>query len=133
MSIRRCSQCREEKTLSEFYKDRNRKYGVGYICKSCTPTCRERHKKWRKANPEKFLAYKLQYHYNITLEDWKKQLEEQDGKCFICDEKENLAVDHCHDTGRFRGILCKKCNSGLGFFKDNEALLVKAVEYIRRN
>lgn len=50
--------------------------------------------------------------------------------CKICGESRKLHVDHCHKTGKFRGILCHKCNRALGFFKDDPALLRRAADYI---
>lgn len=57
-----------------------------------------------------------------------------DGSCDLCGESgdgrwENLSIDHCHDTQAFRGLLCSKCNRGLGFFRDNPDLLKLAAEY----
>ena len=56
----------------------------------------------------------------------------QDGKCAICRQVciKALAVDHCHKTGKIRGLLCMRCNTALGMFKDDPALLLKAIEYL---
>jgi len=65
-------------------------------------------------------------------------LENQDGACNICLEKleglgaTNLCVDHCHATGKIRGLLCRNCNKGLGFFKDNSKNLMRAFTYIEQ-
>ena len=58
------------------------------------------------------------------------QLEKQAGKCAICDKETSLNLDHCHLTGKFRGMLCTSCNTGLGFFKDNVENLRRAVSYL---
>mgnify|MGYP000094078581 FL=1 len=65
-------------------------------------------------------------------------LEAQDYKCAICgneDEVEGrrLAIDHCHSTGDVRGLLCGKCNRGLGLFYDNQELLNKAIQYLKQS
>jgi len=73
--------------------------------------------------------------YGITQAQYDEMLEKQNGKCAICNnpdevEDRKLAIDHCHTTGRIRGLLCGKCNRGLGFiFKDNPDLLLKAISY----
>lgn len=73
--------------------------------------------------------------YGITLAEYDKMFEDQNGKCAICgspDEVEGrrLAIDHCHDSGRVRGLLCGKCNRGLGLFYDNKQLLENAISYL---
>lgn len=73
--------------------------------------------------------------YGITLEQYNQMLEDQDGVCAICgkpDEVEGrrMAVDHNHDTGEVRGLLCGTCNRGLGNFQDNIEMLEKAKDYL---
>lgn len=73
--------------------------------------------------------------YGITLAEYDQMLRDQDYKCAICgneDEVEGrrLAIDHCHDSGKVRGLLCGKCNRGLGLFYDNKDLLTNAMAYL---
>jgi hypothetical protein len=70
--------------------------------------------------------------YRMTLEDYDVMLAQQDGACAICRRKpkERLVVDHCHATGQVRGLLCAKCNSGLGFYQDNPDRLLAATAYL---
>lgn len=88
------------------------------------------------ANPEKSKESNLKLNYGITLNDYKRMLEEQNNCCKICGiHKDNagvkgLVVDHCHNEGHIRGLLCGKCNTGLGQFKDDISLLQKAIEYL---
>ena len=75
--------------------------------------------------------------YGITLAQYNEMLETQDYKCAICgneDEVEGrrLAIDHCHTTGKIRGLLCGKCNRGLGLFYDNTTALTKAIDYLNK-
>lgn len=75
--------------------------------------------------------------YNITLEDYDTLFQLQGGVCAICGKPEtsakvsNLAVDHNHINGSIRGLLCNKCNRGLGYFEDDITILSKAIEYLK--
>ncbi len=100
-------------------------------------------KAWKRANPEKARSYRknerdLRFRrvFGITLEDYERILEEQGGLCVICKGKDNskrLAVDHCHTTGKVRGLLCSRCNQGLGLFDDDEKKLRLAIKYLKDN
>jgi hypothetical protein len=82
-----------------------------------------------KKSRDKVLASK----YNVTLETITAFRNSQT-VCQICGKKpERLCLDHCHTTGKLRGMLCNACNSGLGFFKDNQQTLLSAVEYLKKN
>lgn len=103
---------------------------------------RKRSKEWRTANPEKHLDITLRSKYGISLETYERLEVEQEGVCRICSKPETeltagkrkrLAVDHCHVTGKVRGLLCSKCNRGLGYFLEDEVLLLKAIAYLRGN
>ena len=80
--------------------------------------------------------YRLRAKYGITSADKKILLDQQNGKCAICDVPlENLSessVDHCHLTGKIRGILFHKCNSGIGYLKDSVGILQKATDYLKK-
>jgi len=74
--------------------------------------------------------------YGITLEDYEKMLEEQCGGCKICGKTEEqegrrLAIDHCHSSGKVRGILCSNCNQAIGLLNDDAEVIEKAAEYIK--
>jgi hypothetical protein len=115
---------------------------------------------WRKrkyrTDPEykkKYLEYKrawdkehypinrrdLKYHYGLSIDDYNALLKKQDGKCAICGAEKadkrgrRLEVDHDRITKKIRGLLCHKCNFGLGCFNHDADLLSKASEYMRRN
>lgn len=71
--------------------------------------------------------------YGITLEEFEAALERQSGVCGICKRKETrgrLSVDHEHSTGRFRGLLCRRCNRGVGVFQDDPILFEAGKEYL---
>lgn len=74
---------------------------------------------------------RLKSAYGMTLDDWHNLILEQEGRCAICNEQmREPNTDHCHSTGRVRGILCRPCNLGLGFFRDNEQRLAAARVYL---
>ncbi len=73
----------------------------------------------------------------MTVEMYNKMFEEQNGCCSICgtyqsSDKRNLDVDHCHTTGKVRGLLCHNCNVGIGHFSDDIDLLLSAVSYLKQ-
>jgi hypothetical protein len=72
----------------------------------------------------------LKRKYGIELKDYKELCKQQKFKCQICREFKTLCVDHCHHTGKIRGLLCRTCNSGIGLLKDNPAFLSNAIEYL---
>ena len=77
----------------------------------------------------------LKRHFGIDQKEYENILEKQDFKCAIClksKSSKNLDIDHCHTTGKVRGLLCRSCNMGLGYYKDNPELLEKAADYLRR-
>jgi len=90
---------------------------------------------WRKANPEKAKNSELKKMYGITLEDYNKMSSSQKHVCKICGDDEpyntSLAVDHCHATGKVRGLLCSNCNRALGFMKDSVEILQNAIKYLK--
>lgn len=109
------------------------------------PEARERAKLWRKQNPGRVSAIKGRYRvkhpdrvkadklrrlYGLSLLEYNKMMIAQGGLCAICKSNPATDVDHCHQTGVVRGILCNNCNRGLGFFKDSRVLLLTASFYL---
>lgn len=84
-------------------------------------------------NPEKHKEYGLRRMYGLEISDFNKMIEDQNGCCLICEEFYGfkLAVDHDHDTGNVRGLLCRKCNSGIGLLGDSIENLLSAAAYLR--
>jgi hypothetical protein len=87
---------------------------------------RERHRK-----------EKLKREFGITVEEWDALFSAQGGRCAICGTDDFKGrrphTDHCHATGEVRGLLCKRCNQGVGFFVDDPGLMRGAAEYIERS
>jgi hypothetical protein len=111
--------------------NKNPKFGAHYL------------KEWRKKNRQTHLESDKVFgnylkRYGITPEEYREMLLSQDGRCAICGCYETskgrtrLAVDHQHDSGQVRGLLCNSCNAGLGFLKDNEQILENALAYLKR-
>lgn len=100
---------------------------------------REATRKWRVNNPEraKQVSRDKEYRrkYGIGLDEYNNILKAQQGVCAICQNScntgMNLAVDHCHDTKKVRGLLCKNCNTAIGLFMEDIENMNKAIEYIK--
>lgn len=145
-----CTICKKTKSEEDFYwnKTKNRFQSE---CKECT---KKRSKKYREEHPDKIKQMRQNYkeirktkrydadwrfhlkkRYKLTEEQYKKMYDEQNGKCLICEKKEDfrkLCVDHSHKNKRVRGLLCKECNFAIGIFKDDVSLLQNAINYLRR-
>lgn len=95
-------------------------------------------KQYDKDNPIKTRA-KVLKRRGMTLESYEKMFNEQQGRCAIClstdpgKKRKHLVVDHCHKTGKIRGLLCVVCNVGLGHFKDSPSLLHTAMLYLNKD
>jgi len=76
----------------------------------------------------------LRRNYGISEKEYDDLLQQQDNLCAICRTKssKNLHVDHDHDTGKVRGLLCSNCNTSLGLLRENPALFLSAVEYLKK-
>lgn len=81
--------------------------------------------------------YYLKTTYGITPEEYEELLEKQNHACALCNNERSgpmrirLAIDHCHETGRIRGLLCQRCNWAIGQLGDNEEALKNALDYIK--
>lgn len=101
----------------------------------------EQKREWRKKNPEKYRAANQRWQINRRMKrcDFDAMMEEQDGKCAICGtdkaysgggDNRRLAIDHCHTSGKVRGLLCGNCNRMLGLAKDSTETLKNAIKYL---
>jgi hypothetical protein len=147
-----CSRCESWKTFDHFTKNKGYR-GGGYssLCKDCSKKYREEHPRkstnkdceratvWNAKNKKRRRMQKCNQkdylrstRYGLTPEDYKKMYEDQNGKCALpsCSGDAEF-VDHDHETSKVRRLLCRLCNSGLGFFRDNPNRLLEAVEYLK--
>lgn len=109
-------------------------------CREHLEQHRETKRKWCKKNPAKHRANRRQSRYGLTQGDFETLYKLQTGKCAICSDliidgsgRGGLAIDHCHLSGKVRGLLCAPCNKGLGHFRDDAPLLKRAAEYLEKN
>lgn len=93
-------------------------------------------KTWRQKNPHRTHNSHLKRLYGISLVDYNLMLEDQDYKCAICFKIEidgrAFSVDHNHQTGKIRGLLCHHCNRGLGQFKESTIIIEQAIKYLEK-
>jgi hypothetical protein len=147
-----CKKCGTMRPLDQFYKQARGLYGRNSQCKPCQESARAKRdalspgkgaaamREWVRKNPDKKRNNHLKYTYGITLAQFKEMEARQDGKCAICGfapdgsspsrTGKRLHVDHCHDTGIVRGLLCGNCNIGIGNLQHSLELLEKAKVYL---
>ena len=148
VSTKQCKSCGELKPIDKFYlvHDKRLRYVKPHnTCKQCQV---ERSRKWALNNLERHKQAvrnaRFKQNFGISLDDYNLMIEAQDGRCAICGNPENtidkrtgntrnLSVDHDHSTGLVRGLICRTCNVGIGFFKDNPSLLRACADYIERH
>lgn len=134
-----CSGCDSYKATDLFSKNRNTKSGLSNYCRECNkrywknPTEQSMDKHRRRVRKHK---------YGLSPEKYQEMLESQHGVCALCGKPETvihnvtpkpLSVDHDHETGKVRELLCHHCNTGLGYFKDDVELMQRAIEYLKRH
>lgn len=158
--MKHCNKCNTFKPTESFGKDRGRKSGLTSACKECR---NPQSKLWRDKNPEKVkeinkvskmkrkeyyssperkAKYRnsyLQRAFGITSAEYEEILKKQNGACAICNEyklaphRSFMPVDHSHETGKIRGILCNGCNQAIGIFEERKDLLENAIRYLKNN
>jgi hypothetical protein len=143
---RECGTCHQIKPYDRFSPRGRRGDTMVYksTCKECSAS---RARAWARENAEQHRntrhARELRETYGISPDDYNEMLSTQGGVCAICGKAETrthgrtgtefrLAVDHDHETGRVRGLLCQGCNRGIGLLGDNVERLRKAADYVER-
>ena len=138
-----CTVCKIEKDYSCYHKLAKSKDGYGYRCNSCDKLARH---SYRDANQDRFRKLsrnkQLKHKYGLSQEDYQNMLELQNFGCAICKTEnpngatsesnfmKHFAVDHCHQSGKVRGLLCSACNRALGFLQDSPKILSRALDYL---
>lgn len=131
---KQCFRCKAVKPLGEFHK--NGKKGLHSWCKACAKIHRQ--KNYAKNRPKLALAHRkwcIKNTYGLTLEQYDQMFEDQGGVCKTCGkvnrDGRRLYIDHNHETGKVRGLLCHRCNSLLGFVKDDIDILQNILAYLK--
>lgn len=143
-----CIHCKKEKPIESFgisnaskAKDKS-----GILCEECRPILTEKEKtkyvtaNWRANNLERARAIgyrtSIRKLYGLTQQEYEQMVAEHNNRCAICnvvqEQARGLHVDHCHKSGRVRGLLCHKCNKVLGNFQDDPSILERAIEYLQK-
>lgn len=126
--VRRCFACRENKSRGLFVRPTSGKEG--------SPFCRQCYDR-RDFVPEIGALirrhYRLSRRYGIGLEQYARLEELQAGRCAICSHNRIEAVDHDHNLGIVRGLLCGSCNTGMGQLRDDPAIIRRAIDYLNRH
>jgi hypothetical protein len=125
--LKKCCACGEMLPTTSFYKAVNKQSASGLHsrCKPCL----------RKVQS----GYRLAKKYGLSEPEYERMRAECDSKCEICGSPETeshwgrLAVDHCHSTGKVRGLLCTACNTAIGHLRDSPEIIRKAAEYVERH
>jgi len=132
MIAKTCNTCNEIKNITEFHLDCSNSSGHRNKCKQCCKDYDATRKLERKN------SY-LKRTYGITHNHYLKMLEDQDGCCDACglpatEEVHGvLDVDHCHETGNVRGLLCRHCNLALGNAREDINVLLGLIDYIKKH
>lgn len=127
-----CNKCNTLKDISKFEWAKN----IPSPRKTCTK-CRTLNREYSESQKIRIKEYKKKYRDSGRAKDiWEKHTygvsksEIAYSHCVICGGEDRLCIDHCHVSGEFRGLLCTKCNAGIGMFNDSVLLLRNAIRYI---
>ena len=138
-TTRRCYHCKENKFLTEFYPNKGNSSGFRYECKPCSYKLRRKELLSKPDYKSYIRNNNMKRKFGMTIEDYNKRLILQNYSCKICRSintysKHNVFhIDHNHQTGKVRGLLCNNCNLALGNFQDNIEILKAAIKYLEEN
>lgn len=131
--LKYCKRCQQYVPVENFGRQKDKSDGLAYWCRPCSNAY---YRITQQANQKK---QSWKRHYGLTADDYQALFDRQSGVCAICGKAETkivrgclakLSVDHDHETGQIRGLLCSKCNTGLGHFDDRRDLLERALAYL---
>jgi hypothetical protein len=97
-------------------------------------------KRCKARNPDSYESSRLKHYFGITLDQYRAMMESQGGVCAVCKRPEDtltargkvkkMAVDHCHKTGRVRGLLCQRCNNAIGYAREDAGIIRSILQYL---
>jgi hypothetical protein len=134
-----CVECKNSKRLKQFDYCKTCKNERKNVCISCMRKKRTDylmlHSKGEELAKVRSMDLRLKTTYGINIETYNKMFTDQNGCCKICkihqtDLNKNLAVDHSHTTGQVRGLLCPKCNTGIGLLQEDISILAESIKYL---
>lgn len=145
--LKTCAHCKALKPLSDYHAEARRFDGLNRVCKVCSAESHrswlarnpsknaELQKRWRDNNPERSADHNLKKLYGLPIGTYDKMFAAQEGRCAICKTDDTgkhrrFHVDHCHETGKVRGLLCHGCNVSLGHYKHSIDILQAAITYL---
>lgn len=146
----RCTKCGEVRSATDFRAEPRNADGLRSQCKICDRAFARQWQqdtgqadRWRRENPDRVAQISrrssLRRKYDMTEDDYSDLLAWQGGGCAICGSPTSrakgwphLVVDHCHDTGVVRGLLCNPCNTGIGGLQDDPVMVIRAARYLLR-
>ncbi len=138
--MKKCSKCKQIKPIKEFHRNRSNKDGFQRQCRECH---RGYLRNWTKTTLKgKRTAKRKQFpnakRRGINKTKYNLMLVNQKGQCKICHRhisefRKQFAVDHCHETGEVRSLLCANCNLALGHVKDNVVILKSMIKYLNQH
>ena len=125
--MKKCYKCGVVKNIGEFYKNKSKKDGLDNRCKECS---RKHHRGYQAKNGDAHSGYQRKWKYGLS-EEILQLLIKNEIPCMTCGSKENVCVDHCHETGIIRGFLCRNCNISLGMMKENSNNIERLAKYAK--
>ena len=141
--LKHCPGCKRARSFDEFSTSGESNGGLASHCRECSRRMsRENYDKAKagrkyRASADKIRDKRLRAKFGISLAEYRDKLIEQGAICPGCGATpemngKDFAVDHNHSTGEIRGLLCGRCNSAIGFLRENENIALNIIQYLRR-
>lgn len=142
IQTKRCSRCHEKKPVEDFHRQHKDSEARGAYCKPCALAAKRDHYSRTKETRVHDYEKSIRLRYGMSAEEYAMLCEAQDHRCLICgcdphteyahlhEKAQRLNVEHCHESGRFRGLVCQRCNKHLAFAGDRPEILRRLLAYM---